>query len=129
MSFEEIVRQVAETIQKEANARAVFGEPAKLDTKVVIPVASVVIQISGGGGGGTRKPGAEIARLFGGGGGGLNVTAAPVGFIHEKDGAVVFTRIDKPKPEEKGLPLVAERIMGAFASRADKAQQQKPPAS
>ena len=125
--FEEIVKQVAETIQKEANARAVFGEPAKLDTHVVIPVASVVISLSGGGGGGSRKPGAEIARLFGGGGGGLQVIATPVGFIHEKNGEVVFTRIEKPKPEEKGLPLVAERIMGAFAARAEK-DQNKPPA-
>jgi len=126
MPFEEIVKQVAETIQKEANARAVFGEPAKLDTHIVIPVASVVISISGGGVGGSRKPGAEIARLLGGGGGGLNVVASPVGFIHEKDGVVIFTRIEKPRPEEKGLPLMAERIMGAFASRAEKAPH-KPP--
>lgn len=126
MPFGEIVKQVAETIQKEANARAVFGEPTKLDTHIVIPVASVVISLSGGGGG-SRKPGADIVRLFGGGGGGLTVTASPVGFIHEKDGAVVFTRIEKPKQEDKALPLVAERIMGAFASRAEKGQQ-KPPA-
>ncbi len=124
MAFEEIIKQVAETIQREANARAVFGEPAKLDTHVVIPVASVVISISGGGGGGLRKPGVDIARLFGGGGG-LNVTASPVGFIHEKDGVVAFTRIEKTKADEKTLPLVAERIMGAFASRAEKSAQKQ----
>ena len=125
--FEEIVKQVADTIQKEANARAVFGDPAKLDTRIVIPVASVHISLSGGGGGGSRRPRAEFARLFGGGTGELSVSATPVGFIHEKNGEVVFTRIEKPKTEEgKALPLVAERIMGAFASRAEKSQPPKP---
>jgi uncharacterized spore protein YtfJ len=116
MPFEEIVKQVTETIQKEASARAVFGEPTKLDTHIVVPVATVSIELGGGGGGGTRKPGAEIARIFGGGGGGLKVVARPVGLIHEQDGAVVFTRIEAEKPIDAPAPL-AERIVSALTPR------------
>ncbi|MGZ6142487.1 MAG: spore germination protein GerW family protein [Myxococcales bacterium] len=125
MAFEEIVKQVAETIQKEANVRAVFAEPMKLDTHIVVPVASVVVSIGGGGGGGSRKPGAELQRFFGGGGGGVNVTATPVGFIHEKDGQVVFTYIEAAKAEEKGLPAVAERLMNAFSAREKAIEKEK----
>ena len=120
MPFEEMVKQVTETIQKEGNAKAVFGEPTKLDTHVVIPVASIVISVGGGGGGASRKPVAEIARFFGGGGGGVDVVASPVGFIHERDGAVVFTRIDRAGEEERAqhLPPLAEKIASAFTAKA-----------
>jgi uncharacterized spore protein YtfJ len=124
MPLEEIVKQVAETIQKEANARAVFGEATKLDTHVLIPVASVTVNISGGGGGGARRPAQEIARLFGGGSGALNVVSTPVGFIHEKDGQVVFTRIEKG--EDKVLPQFAERIVSVFAPREKKGVETAP---
>jgi len=113
MQLEEIVKEVAETIQQEANARAVFGDPAKLETRIVIPVAAVRVSVGGKGGGGT--PGGEVARFFGGGSGGFTVSATPVGFIHEKDGAVTFTRIEPLKPES--LPQFAERIVAAFAPR------------
>ncbi len=124
MPLEDIVKQVAETIQKEANARAVFGEATKLDTHVLIPVASVTVNVSGGGG--TRRPATEIARLLGGGGGALHVVSTPVGFIHEKDGQVVFTRIEKG--EDKMLPQFAERIVSVFAPREKKAVE-KPAAA
>ena len=118
MPFEEIVKQVAETIQKEANARAVFAEPMKLDTHIVVPVASVVVSVGGGGGGGSRQPDVKLPRIFGGGGGGINVVSKPVGFIHEKDGQVVFTYIESEKPEkEKGLPAMAEKLIGAFSAK------------
>ena len=118
MPFEEIVKQVAETIQKEANARAVFAEAMKLDTHIVVPVASVVVSIGAGGTGASRKPAAELRRFFGAGGGGINVLAKPVGFIHEKDGQVVFTYIEAEKAEEKGLPAaMAERLMSALGSK------------
>ncbi len=123
MAFEEIVKQVAETIQKEANARAVFAEAMKLDTHVVIPVAAVQISLGGGGTGSSRKPTSELARFFGAGGGGLDVRAKPVGFIHEKDGIVVFTPIEIPaegKEKEKGLP---ERLMSAIAPKEKVAEK------
>jgi uncharacterized spore protein YtfJ len=115
MAFEEIVKQVAETIQKEANARAVFADPIKLETHVVVPVATIHIGLGGGGTGGSRKPHSELARFFGAGGGGLDVQAKPIGFIHEKDGEVVFSPIEiPPVQKEKGLP---ERLMNAFGSK------------
>ena len=122
MAFEEIVKQVAETIQKEANARAVFAEAMKLETHVVIPVAAVHISLGGGGTGSSRKPTSELARFFGAGGGGLDVRANPVGFIHEKDGAVVFTPIEikSEHEKEKGLP---ERLMAAFAAKEKVAEK------
>lgn len=108
MAFEEIVKQVAETIQKEANVRAVFAEATKLDTHIVVPVATVTVSIGGGGTGTTRKTEDKITAA---GGGGVNVICKPVGFIHEKDGQVIFTTIE----HEKGLPAMAERLLQAFA--------------
>lgn len=123
MSVEEIVKQVSETIQKEANARAVFAEPMKLDKHLVIPVATVVVSIGGGGTGGSRRPAIDVARFFGAGGGGINVLAQPVGYIYEEGDKVVFAPIEKPHHEEKGLP---ERLMGVIASRGEKKQEKRP---
>jgi uncharacterized spore protein YtfJ len=111
------VHDIAEMIEHEGSVRAVFGPPTKLETRTIIPVASVAL---GGGGGGmgslgaaidglrrrflggvtsnwlsaaAPKPREEPGRTFvGGGGGGLDVR--PVGFICEEDGRVVFRRID-----------------------------------
>jgi uncharacterized spore protein YtfJ len=116
MSFDEMVKVVGETIQKEANAKAVFGEPMKLDTHVLVPVASVVINVGGGGGATSAKKDDPAARFVGGGGGGLTVVSTPLGFLHEKDGQVVFTAIPTAKPAEATLhplPPMVERIKAA----------------
>lgn len=100
-----VARDLAAMVEREGNVRAVFGEPMKLESRVVIPVASVAM---GGGGGGLRALGAAVdivrrwlrrgnthvapSRTFlGGGGGGIDVR--PVGFLSEQDGRVVFTPI------------------------------------
>ncbi len=106
-----VVRDVTTALEREANVRAVFGEPIRLETKTVIPVATIGL---GGGGGGVRSLGAAVESvrrwispktvhtapsrtLAGGGGAGFNVR--PVGFLHEEDGRVVFTPIDDlPRP-------------------------------
>ena len=111
MAFEELIKQVADTLQKEASVKAVFGEPVKLDTHMVIPVALVTIEIGGGGTGASRKPAAE-ARDFFAGGGGINVLSKPVGFIHELEGKAVFTPIVKPQ-EEVHLSPLAKKIISA----------------
>ena len=119
MELDTVTRELAETIQKEANSRAIFGEPVKLDTHVMVPVA--VVSIAGGAGGGTGtgpskvkedelKPGSGT-----GGGGGLAIQVRPVGFIHEKDGQVVFTRIDEAAA---GLPAGIARLLGALRAKA-----------
>lgn len=85
-----------------------FGEPVKLDTKTIIPVACV--QFGGGGGGGMSPPVKEgaAAPVFGGGGGG-GFSVNPVGFIHEEDGAVVFTPIHV---DVKNKPFLTEAAQG-----------------
>jgi len=88
MDLEAIARHIAEAIEHGGNARAVFGEPVKLATQTVVPVAVVSSQVGGGGG---------SAFLGGGGGGGFHLRVVPIGYIHEKDGAVVFSAIDVPE--------------------------------
>ena len=114
-SLTSAVHDVAAMLEQEGNVRAVFGPPTKLETRTIIPVASVSL---GGGGGGMATLGAAIEGLrrrlgvasssrspeakgepgqtfVGGGGGGLDVR--PVGFICEEDGHVVFRPIDSGK--------------------------------
>lgn len=108
MAFDDVLRQVAETLEKEGNARTVFGEPVKLDTKTIIPVA--LVQFGGGGGGVSPrgKEGDAPAQGFGAGGGG-GFAVQPVGFIHEEDGAVVFTPIHV---DVKNKPFLTEAAQG-----------------
>ena len=111
MAFEELIKQLAQTLQNEASVRAVFGEPIKLDTHIVVPVATVAVNISGGGTGASRKPAPETRDFFAGGGG-INVFAKPVGFIHEQDGKAVFAAIAPPVKETE-LPPIARKIIEA----------------
>jgi uncharacterized spore protein YtfJ len=125
MELETITREVAETIQKEANIRAICGDPIKLDTHVVVPVATV--SIGGGAGGGTAtgpakvkdvelKPGSGMGM-----GGGMAIQVRPVGFIHEKDGQVVFTRIEGAEGSmlsRMQVPPGIARIVGALRGHA-----------
>ena len=97
LNFESVVAELAQTIQKEASVRAVFGEPIKLDQHTIVPVALVTMGFGAGGGGGRARPTKELEaaqRVAFGGGGGLDVKAIPMGFIHEDNGGVRFTPID-----------------------------------
>ncbi|MBK7864702.1 MAG: hypothetical protein IPJ65_40100 [Archangiaceae bacterium] len=118
MTTEELVREVAQAVEHEGNARAVFGAPVKLDSKTVIPVAAVRF----GGGGGGMHPDAgnsTLAKaLFSGGAGGA-FDVHPVGFIHERDGQVLYTPIhldvrNKPFLNEaaSGLGRLVETLSG-----------------
>ena len=91
MSTEEMVKQVAQTVEHEGNSAAVFGTPVKLDNKVVIPVAAIKF---GAGGGGFAPEGEnpKLKKIFSGGGGGA-LDVRPVGFIHESNNQVVYTPI------------------------------------
>jgi uncharacterized spore protein YtfJ len=84
-----MLRSVTEAIGRNGNAKAVFGDPVKLETQTIVPVAVVDTSLGGGGG---------VGRLFGGGGGGgVRLKVYPLGFIHEQNGAVTFTRIEVPR--------------------------------
>jgi uncharacterized spore protein YtfJ len=92
MNLEAIATQLTQVIQKEANIKAIFGEPTKLDEHTIIPVARVKITLGGGGGSGSGstptpgKDGDELGTaLASAGGGGLGIDVQPLGFI--RDGA------------------------------------------
>jgi uncharacterized spore protein YtfJ len=111
--MEEIVKQVAESVEKEANARAVFGQAVKLERHTVIPVASV--NLGGGGGGampGPRTP--ALVRALRGGGAGMGLNVRPVGFIHEREGEVVFTPIHVDVANRPWLSELASGLGRSF---------------
>jgi len=98
--FARAAAEVAHMLEREGNVTAVFGAPMKLDTKTVIPVAFVNV---GSGGGGVLMPAArrffDTLRKFlparvGAGGGGFGIHVRPIGYLHEEDGHVVFSRIE-----------------------------------
>jgi len=107
MAYEDLMKQIAETFEKEGNVRAVFAEPVKLETKTVIPVAA--ISLGGGAGGMGPVTESKVARAILGGGGGAAIQVQPVGFIHERDGEVVFTPIHV---DVKGKPFLTEASAG-----------------
>lgn len=92
-----IVERIAETLERTAGVRAVFGEPVKLDDRTVMPVAKVILAGGGGAGldrGGKDHPDKPAPDLGLGGGGTFQVL--PVGFICEVNGEPVFRPIDTP---------------------------------
>jgi uncharacterized spore protein YtfJ len=108
MAIENAVKDIAAALEKESNTKAVFGEPMKLDNKVVIPVAAVRI----GAGGAAVAPPANASdfmkAVFGGGGGGA-YDLRPIGFISEHNGEVVFTPIHI---DVRGKPFLNEASHG-----------------
>lgn len=109
MAMEDMVKQIAEAVEKEGNSRAVFGEPMKLETKTLIPVAAIQLAGGGGAGGSPDKTGKGIMKAIFGGGGGGNFDVHPVGFIHERDGEVIFTPIHL---DVRGKPYLTEASAG-----------------
>lgn len=89
MDMETVVREAANAIESTGNARAVFGDPIKLDTHVIVPVAAVLTGVGLGGG--------QSVLLGAGGGGGVDLKVVPLGYIHETDEGIEFTRIEVPE--------------------------------
>jgi uncharacterized spore protein YtfJ len=108
MDFQAIAKHIAETIEHSGSAKAVFGEPVKLATQTIVPVAAISSHVGGGGG---------RTGLGGGGGGGFHLRVVPIGYIHEKDGAVVFSAIDVPEHVLSPPPKAEEQARGAVVSR------------
>lgn len=127
MPFDDVVKQLSEALTQEGNTRAVFGEPVKLETKTIIPVACIQL---GAGGGGVLPAAIEqsqaVRRFIGGGGGGA-FSVFPVGYLHEEHGEVVFTPIHldvKNKPflteASHGIGKAIDTVTGAFSAYAKK---------
>lgn len=102
MPFEDLLKQVAGTLERDGRVQAVFGEAMKLEHHTIVPVAV----ITGGGGAGGAQ-GAPDAGFSGGMGLGLNVR--PVGFIYENGDDVLFTPIHL---DTRDRPLWAEAAFG-----------------
>jgi len=108
MDLEAIAKHIAETIGHSGDAKAVFGEPLKLATQVIVPVAAVSSHVGGGGG---------RSGIGSGGGGGFHLRVVPVGYIHERDGAVVFTPIDVPEHALAPMPSSDEPVRSAVVAK------------
>src|SRR6266851_8020187 len=98
MEATEVMKEVAERVEKAANVRAAFGEPMGQGMDTVIPVARVSIRGGGGGGSGDAPNGDGKTRLGQGKGMGmgLNVVTAPVGYIKRTpEGAAYVPIVDR----------------------------------
>jgi uncharacterized spore protein YtfJ len=112
MDAKDIIKEVTEKIQKNANVKAVFGEPYEKGTRTVIPVARV--SVCGCGGGGSKKSNEDeesSEKSKGRGiGFGLRVKAIPVGYIEIDDDGAHFEEII----EQKRI-IMTKFALGAFA--------------
>jgi uncharacterized spore protein YtfJ len=117
-ALEAIAREIAHTIQREANINAVFGEPKQLDDRKIIPVGQVsVIFGSGASERGNARAGdkEQSGTVFGGSAGGnLEIKVLPLGFIHEKEGGAVYSAIDH---ENEGVVGRFEHLLRSTLKR------------
>jgi len=112
MDAKDVIKEVTEKIQKNANVKAVFGEPHEKGNRTVIPVARV--SICGFGGSGSDKSNEDEVKQEKskgkGMGFGLHVKAVPVGYIEIDDEGAHFEEII----EQKRI-IMAKFALGAFA--------------
>ena len=112
MDVKDIMKDVTEKIQKNANAKAIFGEPYEKGNLTVIPVARVSIWGCGGGGSDKSNSDDQIKEKSPGKGMGLGlqVKAHPVGYIEIDDKGAHFEEII----EQKRI-IMSKFALGAFA--------------
>lgn len=138
MSIEHLIQQITQLVEERATVRTVFGDPIKLDKHTIVPVAKVLLAGGGGGGGREGEKGegeeplaaasatneaAQPRAVERGGGGGGTFSVTPLGFIHERNGEVVFTAIESPSV----VTGLLERLPGALATRLAGRFGKKPP--
>ena len=116
MNAKEIIQEITEKVQKNANVKVVFGDPIKDKETTIIPVATICIR--GGGGGGFGEGIDKKDNSKGGGMGlGVQVITRPVGYIEIKNGNSNFVEIiDRTKIILGGIALTA--IIGLFIKKA-----------
>jgi uncharacterized spore protein YtfJ len=141
MALDDLVKQVAASLEREGSPHAVFGDAVKLEHHTIVPVAVV----SSGAGGGGAAPGSSSARSASShskgsgsvspmaGGAGFALMVRPVGFIHEEDGEVVFTPIHVDRSTSALMNEAAEAVRRlvslatGFVSRVFKRAEIAPP--
>lgn len=102
MPFEDLVAQVAGTLDRDGQVQPVFGPAIQMQHHAIVPVAIVT---SGGGAGGAQN---ELEASFAGGVG-VGFSARPVGFIYERGEEVIFTPIHL---DGRNKPLWTEAAIG-----------------
>jgi uncharacterized spore protein YtfJ len=96
MEVKDLLREVAEKIERTANVKAVFGDPIGEGNEMIVPVARVGVRAGGGGGSGDTAGGPGPRGRGNGIGLGMKIDAAPVGYIKRtQDGAVFISTIDR----------------------------------
>jgi uncharacterized spore protein YtfJ len=93
-------QEVFKSIVDHADAKIVYGEPVRLETKIVLPVAKV--RYGFGGGAGAGKNGDQH-----GGGGGVGLVALPVGFVEVTETQSRFVPIAREGLSWLRLPSVS----------------------
>jgi uncharacterized spore protein YtfJ len=105
-----------ETLQNHMNASLIYGEPIKLENKVVLPVAKIA---SGFGGGGIEIENVpnpkENGSEQGGRGGGGGIIAYPVGVFEITEENTRF--ISASRKPFWGLSLIAAFILGSVVGK------------
>jgi uncharacterized spore protein YtfJ len=94
------VQALASVIARSAQASAVFGEPVRQGSSVIVPVAKAVWGVVGG-----KGPQGERQ----GGGGGMHVV--PVGFIHLENGRARFHPLRKSALIFGAIAILAGALM------------------
>jgi uncharacterized spore protein YtfJ len=122
-----LLKKLDALVKDNLSVRIVYGDPVKLESRTVIPVARAMF-VGGGGLGFDDGPGStkdsdeqaapvEAAKAdaahklkhdIGFGGGGM-IRISPVGFISEKNGEAVFTKIDEI-PMANELAWILKRL-------------------
>ncbi len=110
-TIDEVLRNLAHTIEAEGNAKTIFGAAVKLDNHTVVPVATLEIAFGGGLGVGSGprfiQTAIDLAKKIvpggwgAGGGGGMSIRIRPVGFIREDQAGATFVSIPVPPSEPR----------------------------
>ncbi|MGE5341368.1 MAG: GerW family sporulation protein [Candidatus Omnitrophota bacterium] len=93
MDTSEVIREVAEHIQKNTTVEAIFGKPVERGHVTIIPVSQ--IKISGGGGGGSTDEKKNQSPKGSGMGLGVSIKAIPLGYIEIKEDSARFVEISR----------------------------------
>jgi uncharacterized spore protein YtfJ len=95
MDVKDLMRELADRIERTANVRVAFGEPVGEGMDMVIPVARVSVRGGGGGGMGDMPEGPRRGKGSGIGLG-MNIVSSPVGYIRRTaHGAEFVPIVDK----------------------------------
>lgn len=97
MNTQELIKDITDKIQTNANVKVVFGDPIKEEGITIIPVAKIRVR---GGGGGGRGKNREVPYVEGenpdinsGMGVGIAIDSTPLGYIRVSNGQAEFIEI------------------------------------